>query len=307
MITLNSLNLGDSIQLLKEIPLCSIDHVVSDIPYGISYDDWDVLYNNTNSALLGSSPAQENAGKVFKSRGKPLNGWSEADKKIPIEYYKWCKSWTDTLFNILKPASSVFIFAGRRYAHRAICAFEDSGFIFKDMIAWNKIKSAHRAQHISKVFERRGDFKNAQKWEGWKVGNLRPIFEPILCFMKPYQIGGTIADNLLEYNLGAYNESIVKLYSQSPNNLISFGSMKSDTGLHPAQKPLELMKYLIELVSKEGQVILDPFAGSGTTLLACKELNRNFIGIEKNEIFYNLAKTRINKPLTTQLNFFRKS
>ena len=263
--------------------------------YGISYDDWDVLHSNTNSALLGSSPAQTNAGNVFKTRGKPLNGWSEADKKIPLEYYQWCKSWTDTLYSVLKPASSVFIFAGRRYAHRAICAFEDSGFIFKDMIAWNKEKSAHRAQHISKVFERRGDSKSAIIWKGWKVGNLRPIFEPILWFIKPYKIGGTIADNLLEYGLGAYNELAVKSYSQLPNNLIKFGALKSDTGLHPTQKPLELMKYLIELVSKEGQVILDPFAGSGTTLLACKELNRNYIGIEKSEKYYSLAKSRLIK------------
>ena len=293
MISLNSLIQGDSIQLIKEISSNFIDHVTSDIPYGISYDDWDVLHKNTNSALLGASPAQANAGNVFKNRGKPLNGWSEADKKIPIEYYQWCKSWTDTLFQIVKPASSVFIFAGRRYAHRAICAFENSGFIFKDMIAWNKVKSAHRAQHISKVFERRGDIENTLKWEGWKVGNLRPIFEPILWFMKPYKIGGTIADNLLEYEIGAYNESIIQAFSQLPNNLISFAASKSDTGLHPTQKPLELMKYLIELVSKEGQTILDPFAGSGTTLLACKELNRNFIGFEKNETYYNVAKSRI--------------
>ena len=87
---------------------------------------------------MGSSPAQNKAGKIFKSRGKPLNGWSEADKNIPIEYYNWCRSWTNNLFRITKSGSSIIIFAGRRLAHRAICEFEDSGFIFKDMIAWNK-------------------------------------------------------------------------------------------------------------------------------------------------------------------------
>ena len=123
MIASNSIILGDSIEILKSFDSNTIHHVISDIPYGISYDEWDVLHNNTNSALLGSSPAQEQAGKVFKNRGKPLNGWSRADKKISIEYYQWCRTWTDTLFNIVKPASSVFIFTGRRLAHRAICAF----------------------------------------------------------------------------------------------------------------------------------------------------------------------------------------
>lgn len=294
MINLNSISLGNSIELLKEIPINSIHHCISDIPYGISYDKWDVLHNNTNSALLGTSPAQQQAGKVFKTRGKPLNGWSESDKRIPVEYYQWCKSWTDTLYQLLKPASSVFIFAGRRFAHRAICAFEDSGFIFKDMIAWNKEKAPHRAQHISKVFERRDDIVNAEKWKGWKVGNLRPIFEPILWFMKPYKIGGTIADNIIENEVGAYNEKIIlDSFSQLPNNLINFHSLKSDTGLHPTQKPIELMKYLIQLVSIEGQTILDPFAGSGTTLLACKELKRNFIGIEQNKGYYEIAKQRL--------------
>jgi len=298
MIEKNSLLLGDCVDILNSIESNSIHHVISDIPYGISYDNWDVLHNNTNSALLGHSPSQDLAGKVFKSRGKPLNGWSEADKKIPLEYYNWCKSWTDSLYRITMPASSVFIFAGRRYAHRAICAFEDSGFIFKDMIAWNKERAAHRAQHVSIVFERRKDLLNTEKWEGWKVGNLRPIFEPILWFMKPYKIGGTIADNLIENELGAYNEGIIQNeFSQLPNNLVNFPSKKSDSGLHPTQKPLNLMKFLVELISLEGQTILDPFAGSGTTLVACKELNRNYIGIEKDSEYFEIAKNRLDSIL----------
>jgi len=293
MIAVNNIYLGDSRILLDNLEAASIDSVISDIPYGIGLDDWDVLHHNTNSALLGSSPAQKKAGKVFKSRGKPLNGWSEADKRIPMEYYEWCRTWTDKLYRVTKPGASVLIFAGRRLAHRAACAFENSGFIFKDMIAWNKAKSAHRAQHLSLIYEKRGDFENAAKWQGWKVGNLRPLFEPILWFMKPYKIGGTIADNILQYGLGAYNENAIFDYNQSPNNVIEFGAEKSDIGLHPAQKPLQLMKYLVELVSVEGQTILDPFSGSGSTLVACKELGRNFIGFENNEEFYEVARKRI--------------
>ena len=68
---------ADSISFLKTVPSDSFHLILSDIPYGISIDKWDVLHSNTNSALLGSSPAQEKAGAVFKTRGKPLNGWSE--------------------------------------------------------------------------------------------------------------------------------------------------------------------------------------------------------------------------------------
>jgi len=87
---MNKILNGDAIELLKNLESETFHLILSDIPYGISYDEWDVLHQNTNSALLGSSPAQEKAGSVFKKRGKPLNGWSEADKKISKEYYKWC-------------------------------------------------------------------------------------------------------------------------------------------------------------------------------------------------------------------------
>ena len=55
------------------------------------------------------------------------------------------------------------------------------------------------------------------------------------------------------------------------------------------------MEYLIKLVSKEGAVVLDPFLGSGTTLLACQKLNRKGIGIEKEEEYVKIAQARLNK------------
>jgi site-specific DNA-methyltransferase (adenine-specific) len=89
---MNEIYNGDSIEIIKQIPDNSVHLILSDIPYGISFDEWDVLHNNTNSALLGSSPAQEKAGKVFKTRGKPLNSWSKADRNMSKEYYDWCLS-----------------------------------------------------------------------------------------------------------------------------------------------------------------------------------------------------------------------
>lgn len=290
---IDNIYFGDCRNLIQDIGNETIDLIASDIPYGISMDSWDVLHNNKNSALLGSSPAQEKKGTIFKSRGKPLNGWSEEDKKIPLEYYTWVSSWVKDWYRVLKPGASTFVFAGRRLAHRCISAFEDNGFIYKDMIAWNKMKAAHRAQHVSCVFDRRGDYLSAQKWQDWKLGNLRPIFEPILWFMKPYKIGRTLADNIIEQSLGAYNEKILTKYKQESNNMFCFSSQKNDTGLHPTQKPLALMSLLIELTTIEGQTILDPFAGSGTTLIAASQLNRHFIGFENCQEYYNIALKRL--------------
>lgn len=265
------------------------------------------MHHNTNSALGGESEAQKKANSLFKRRGKPLNGWSEADKKIPKEYENWCKLWAPNWLRILKPGASCFIFAGRRYAHRCIVAMEDSGFTFRDMLGWDKQRAAHRAQRVSSVLRRRHDEENAKKWEGWRLANLRPEFEPILWFQKPYPVGKTITNNILKYGLGGWNPEALEKYNignyQSFANMITVKTTSKDHGLHEAQKPLNLMKMLIELVTIPGQTVLDPFMGSGTTCVAAKELNRNYIGIEINDEYYNIANKRMTESVA-QTNLF---
>lgn len=294
---LNTVINADCIAELDTFPDESVHLILSDIPYGIGVDDWDVLHNNTNSAYLGNSPAQQKAGAIFKKRGKPLNGWSEADRQIPKQYYDWCISWAPKWLRVLKPGGSAIVFAGRRLAHRCISAFEDAGFTYKDMIAWHKEKAPHRAQRLSVVYKKRGDQFNAEKWEGWRVGNLRPIFEPILWFSKPYTIGGTLADNMLEHEVGAYNEKGFLRYTHSPDNYIAVGATKADTGLHPTQKPIKLMNALIELTTKEGHIVLDPFCGSGSTLVSAYNLGRNFIGFELDKTYYETARNRLQEVI----------
>lgn len=288
---------GNSIEIVKTFPENSIHAIISDIPYGIGLDEWDVLHDNKNSAYGGTSPAQVLGGGLFKRRGKPLNGWSEADKNISREYYTWCSSWAGDWLRVLKPGGTCFIFAGRRYAHRCITALEDAGFTFKDMLAWEKNNAPYRAQRLSAIYERRGDVENAEKWEGWRVANLRPLFEPVLWFQKPYKMGGTIADNILNYELGAWNELIMQKYNthdEALSNIISVNTSQNDHGFHIAQKPLKLMELLISLVTIEGQIILDPFAGSGTTCIAAKNLRRHYIGIEIDDENVLISQQRLN-------------
>ena len=67
VVKLNSVIFGDCREILKNIESESIHLILSDIPYGIGIDDWDVLHSNTNSAFLGTSPAQLKAGCVLKN------------------------------------------------------------------------------------------------------------------------------------------------------------------------------------------------------------------------------------------------
>ncbi len=290
---LNSVCATDGIAAVRELEPSSTHLILSDIPYGIGADEWDVLHSNTNSSLLGSSPAQVKAGAVFRRRGKPLNGWSEADRQIPIEYQRWCESFAAEWLRILKPGGSALVFAGRRLSHRCVVAFEDAGFTFKDQLAWLRESAPHRAQRVSVVFQRRGDDANADKWEGWRVGNLRPTFEPILWFVKPYVIGTTIADNVLAHDVGAFNEHAFVSYEKSPDNVLRSGFSKGEGGLHIAQKPVKLLRALIELTTLPGQLVLDPFCGSGSTLVAAKSVNRNYLGFDLDHEAVKVAKERL--------------
>ena len=291
----NRITVGDAATLIASLPNDSIHCCISDIPYGISHDDWDVLHNNTNTALLGQSPAQK--GKSgFKRRGKPIRGWSEADRRIPKEYQDWCYRWSSVLYPKMKEGASVFIFGARRTLHRAIVALEDSGFLLKDILAWKKPNAHHRAQRISIVLSRRGLQTEAEKWRGWRLGNLAPIWEPIAWFFKPYP--RTITDTVLENEVGAMNVDAVQIRGKQPANLIEFGFETDEERWHEAQKPVSLMEFLIRLSTCESQIVLDPFIGSGSTAVACQNLRRHFIGFDIDADYVNIARSRLASALT---------
>lgn len=78
-----------------------------------------------------------------------------------------------------------------------------------------------------------------------------------------------------------------------PRSVLVFPSDKQKNSLHPTQKPLALCEYLVKTYTNEGELVLDSCVGSGTIPLAAKNLNRRFIGIEKEEKYFYIAKERI--------------
>lgn len=78
-----------------------------------------------------------------------------------------------------------------------------------------------------------------------------------------------------------------------PHSVIRISNPSNEMGLHPTQKPVALMEYLIKTYTNEGDAVLDFTTGSGTTGVACRNLNRKFIGIELDENYFNIAKERI--------------
>ena len=83
---------------------------------------------------------------------------------------------------------------------------------------------------------------------------------------------------------------------RKPTSILKFSSVSNfPKNLHPTQKPVPLLEYLIKTYSNENDLILDNCMGSGSTGVACMNLNRKFIGIEKEEKYFNIAKERIEK------------
>jgi len=145
------------------------------------------------------------------------------------------------------------------------------GFVMRGEIIWNKSSSAGRST----------------AWGSWKSASnptLRDVHEYILIFSKgSYSRNGhsgrsTISrDEFLEYT-----KSIWDFSAESARRIG-----------HPAPFPLELPRRLLQLYSFEEDVVLDPFAGSGTTCIAAREAGRHFIGYEKNESYARLAEARL--------------
>ena len=116
----------------------------------------------------------------------------------------------------------------------------------------------------------------------------------------PDAIGGVFVPGAVGRNKWGWSNMIhCLLYGTAPRlNLgakqtaINSTTSAEKTG-HPATKPLAWMRWIVELATLPGDTVIDPFMGSGTTGVACGELGRNFIGIEKNATYYEIARSRI--------------
>ena len=160
----------------------------------------------------------------------------------------------------------------------------------------------------------------SKQWHGFGTG-LKTAYEPIIMVQKPLELD--LASNVLKYGVGALNLEDTRVpydpeeekvgHNPHPkgrvmSNIIQteeFGDYqkfffvgkvrdgKKTGNIHPTAKPIDLMKALVTLSTKEGQTILDPFMGSGTTGVSSLLLDRNFIGYEQLEKYFKIAENRI--------------
>ena len=131
----------------------------------------------------------------------------------------------------------------------------------------------------------------------------QPIYNPILTDKPKSHIRENSIDIKVKNNgvIGKVKENVkrnefreIPLDKNYPNNVLNIDIMAKNKRIHPTQKPVELLEYLIKTYTNEGDTVLDLTMGSGSTGVACKNTNRNFIGIEKDEKYFEIAVSRVS-------------
>lgn len=134
-----------------------------------------------------------------------------------------------------------------------------------------------------------------------ELTNVGFHFIKCLIWDKGNKIMGQYYMSQFEYIIFLRKGKGVKINNCGTSDLISVPNKKQKgedgKNLHDTEKPTELMKILIENSSKEGDIVLEPFMGIGATCIACKELNRKYVGCELDENYFNICVERINNGL----------
>lgn len=279
--------LSDCIEGMKKLPDEKVHLVITDPPYFI-----DGMDNEWSHADLADKAAK---GNVIK--GLPVG--MKFDPQQGVDFQKFMAEISKEIFRVLKPGGFFICFSQARLYHRLGIAVEDAGFEIRDMLGWKYEGQAkafsqdHFVRKSNKLTEKEKE-AIISKLGGRKTPQLKPQIEPMVLAQKPKC--GTFIDNWMKYETGLIDTN-ASLDGHFPGNIMEVSKPskkeKGDYNSHLTVKPVVLIKHLIELFSIEGQIILDPFMGSGTTAVAASHKNRKCIGYEKDISHFKIIKQRL--------------
>jgi len=254
---------GDCQEQLKNIKDETVDAIITDPPYGISF--------------MG-------------------NKW---DYDVPS-----IKLWEESI-RVLKKGGHLLSFSSAKTYHRLVCNVEDAGFEIRDQILWiygegmPKSKSLLKPAHEPIVMAIKPGLLQELNIDKSRIGTekrinsgfsgKRNIYKPANKSKATECIGRYPANLLHDGNTGI---------EQFTNYFYCAKADEKDRNVyntHPTVKPIKLMEYLIRLVCPVGSLILDPFMGSGSTGKAALQQGMDFIGIEKNAEYIQIAKKRLDR------------
>lgn len=185
------------------------------------------------------------------------------------DYEDFTKQWLREALRVLKPQGSIYVFMGVQFIARLFLMLKEEGMVFNGWITWHYTQGMGRKKGFSPRHE---DILYFCKGANFKF-NLDNVRIPQKYFRKRNNMDGANPGDVWQFSHVHYS---------SPERTF-----------HPTQKPLALMERIIKASSDEGDLVLDPFVGSGTTCLAAKALSRRWIGIDSNAEYVQLSLKRL--------------
>lgn len=221
------------------------------------------------------------------------------DPPYLIDYKDWDTKdddfmlrWIELSIKKLKPTGSMWIFMAKDnlFTHKfcsmgLVNILQEHGIVnLKNWITWARQKGRGASKHLK---SQREEIIHFTLNENYTWNNLQVLRDVICPYVKDGRPRGWFLDEE-GHRVRWTGMGNVMTYSSPQFNSIS------EKQNHSAQKPVMLLDRLIRLSSNERDIVFDPFMGSGSTGVACRLSNRNFIGIEINETYFNIANDRIN-------------
>ena len=288
--------MGDCREILKQIPENSISTCITDPPYNYEFigHKWDAQeVDRRLSRVKHSKTMIKNipygsglAGGVRNER------WYQRVRENILAYEQWCLEWAKEVFRVCKPGAIVAAFNSTRTMAHVQVALEDAGFYARDCMVYRRSSGIPKGLNFQAKLQQKGA-SNDRDWEGWH-SCLRNEWEAIVVVQKP--LIDNYENTVMQYGIGLFHTMNSDRSFQS-NILENIPRDKNeDFNIHCTVKPLVLMEKLVDLFvpPSSEHIVLDPFAGSGTTLVAAKNLGRSYIGIEIVPEYLEICKQRLN-------------
>ena len=267
---------GDSAEVLKTLPDNSIDLIVTSPPYA----------DQRKSTYGGISPNK---------------------------YVEWFLPISEQLLRVLKPSGTFVlnikekVVDGERstYVMELILAMRKQGWLWTEEFIWHKKNSypGKWPNRFRDAWERLLQFNKSKKFAMYQEEVMVPMGDWAKSRLKNLSDTDKRRDNSkVGSGFGKNISNWIDREKAYPTNVLHLAT-ECNNKKHSAAFPEELPEWFIKLFTKEGDMVLDPFAGSGTTLFVAERMGRNAIGIEIIEEYYKMVKDRLEELYQPMLRF----
>jgi site-specific DNA-methyltransferase (adenine-specific) len=254
----NSLFQGDCLEGFARIKTGCVDLVFADPPFNIGYD-YDIY----------------------------------DDRKEADHYLTWCRKWSREIHRVLKPSGTFWLAIGDDFAAELKVAFGDLGFGCRSWVVWYYTFGVHCTKKFSRSHTHLFHFVKNPKAFTFNGDAIKvPSARQLVYADSRAKEGGKVPDDTWFLRPQDLKESF------TPEEDVWYfprvcGTFKERAGWHGCQMPEQLLGRIIKVSSNPGDLVLDPFAGSGTTLVVAKKLARRWLGFELSKNYADQVRARL--------------